>query len=233
MFCGNIIESCSPVLFQSALTATISATFHHRHIKFTITASDEPQNHTRLHPDGILASHNSISVVGVALRSALHSFSAGPVVIAHIILIYVQRLTHDIRTVLVALLSTLRLIVLMGLIATFSAFSVLHFGLQEYRVQSLRKGRDRQCKPHPKHPTSAELVKIAHQFSTAVRFDEECAMPNANMTSLRMMAPCKRRELQFSATRLEHSVSRRSNASRPWLKPLFRRGSFDFVGSNR
>jgi hypothetical protein len=106
----------------------------------------------------------------------------------------------------VALLSTLRFIVLLGLIATLSAFSVLHFGLQEYRVQSLRKGRDRQCKPHPTHPTSAELVKIAHQFSTAVRFDEECAMPDANMTSLRMMAPCKRRELQFSATRLEHSA---------------------------
>ena len=89
----------------------------------------------------------------------------------------------------VALLSTLRFIVLLGLIATLSAFSVLHFGLQEYRVQSLWKGRDRQCKTHPKHATSAELVKIAHQFSTAVRFDEECAMPNARITSLRMMAP--------------------------------------------
>ena len=73
-------------------------------------------------------------------------------------------------------------------------------------MQPLRKGRDRQCKTHPKHVTSAELVKIAHQFSTAVRFDEECAMPNAKITSLRIMAPCKRRELQFSATRLEHSA---------------------------
>ena len=125
----------------------------------------------------------------VALLSTLHSFNAGPVLIAHIILIHVQRLAHDIRTALVALLSTLRFIVLLGLIATLSAFSVLHFGLQEYRVQSLWKGRDRQCKTHPKHATSAELVKIAHQFSTAVRFDEECAMPNARITSLRMMAP--------------------------------------------
>jgi hypothetical protein len=36
-----------------------------------------------------------------------------------------------------------------------SAFSVLHCGLQEYRMQPLRKGRDRQCKTHPKHVTSA------------------------------------------------------------------------------
>jgi hypothetical protein len=97
----------------------------------------------------------------------------------------------------VALLSTLRFIVLLGLIATLSAFSVLHFGLQEYRVQSLWKGRDRQCKTHPKHATSAELVKIAHQFSTAVRFDEECAMPNARITSLRMIAPCKSGNCSF------------------------------------
>src|ERR1035441_5715432 len=48
-----------------------------------------------------------VLVVGVALLSTLHSFSSGPVLIAHIILIYVQRLTHDIRTALVALLSTL------------------------------------------------------------------------------------------------------------------------------
>jgi hypothetical protein len=75
-----------------------------------------------------------------------------------------------------------------------------------YRVQSLRKGRDRQCKTNLIHATSAELVKIAHPFSTAVRFDEECAMPNAKMTSLKMMAPCKTRELQFSATRLERSA---------------------------
>jgi hypothetical protein len=73
-------------------------------------------------------------------------------------------------------------------------------------MQPLRKGRDRQWKTHAKHATSAELVKIAHQFSTAVPFDEECAMPNAKMTSLRMMAPRKRRERQFSATRLEHSA---------------------------
>jgi hypothetical protein len=109
--------------------------------------------------------------------------------IAHIILIHVQRLTPDFRTALVALRSNFRLIVLLGLIATLSAFSVLHFGLLDYR--------DRQCKTHPKHAATAELVKTAHQFSTAVRFDEECAMHNAKITSLRMMAPCKRSELQI------------------------------------
>src|SRR5674476_1315031 len=82
----------------------------------------------------------------------------------------------------------------------------LESSLQEYRMQSLRKGRDRQRKTHPKHATSTDLVKIANQFFTAVRFDEECAMPNAKMTSLRMMATCKRREFQFSAARLEHSA---------------------------
>jgi hypothetical protein len=87
-----------------------------------------------------------------------------------------------------------------------SAFGVLHCGLPEYRMQPLRKGRDRQCKTHPKHATFAKLVKIAHQFTTTVPFDEECAMPNTKMTSLKMMAPCKGRELQFSATRLEHSA---------------------------
>jgi hypothetical protein len=131
----------------------------------------------------------------VALLSTLRSFNAGPAPIAYIILIHVQRFAHDIRTVLVALLSTLRLIVLLRLIATLRAFSFLHIGLQEYRVQSLRKGRDRQCKTHPKHATSAELVKIAHRFSTAVGFGKVCAMPNAKMTSLRTMAPCKGREL--------------------------------------
>jgi hypothetical protein len=134
----------------------------------------------------------SILVVGVGPLSTLHSFSAGPVLIAHIILIHVQRVTYDIRTALVTLLFTLRLIVLLVLIATLSAFSVLHCGLQEYRMQPLRKGRDRQCKTHPKHVTSAELVKSAHQFSTAVPFDEECAIPNAKMTSLRIMAPRRR-----------------------------------------
>jgi hypothetical protein len=49
----------------------------------------------------------------------------------------------------VALLCNLRLIVLPGLIATLSAFSVLHFGLQDYRLHSLQKGRNRQCKIHP------------------------------------------------------------------------------------
>ena len=74
-------------------------------------------------------------------------------------------------------------------------------------MQRLRNGRDRQCKTHPKHGTSTELVKIAHQFFTAVRSDEECAIPDAKMTRLRMMAACKRRELQFSATRFERSAN--------------------------
>jgi hypothetical protein len=59
----------------------------------------------------------SILVVGVGPLLTLHSFRTGPVLIAHIILIDVQRLTPDFRTVLVALLSNLRLIVLLGLIA--------------------------------------------------------------------------------------------------------------------
>ena len=85
--------------------------------------------------------------------------------IAHIILIDVQRLTPNFRTALVALPSNLRLIVLLGLIATLIAFSVLHFGLRDYRVQSLRKGCDCQCKAHPKHTASIELVRIEHQLS--------------------------------------------------------------------
>jgi hypothetical protein len=96
----------------------------------------------------------------------------------------------------VALLFIFRLIVLLGLIATLSAFGVLHCGLQEYRMRSLWKGCDRQCKTHPKQTTSAGLVKTVHQLSAVVPFDEECAMPNAKMTSLRTMAPCKWRELK-------------------------------------
>ena len=146
---------------------------------------------------------SSILIVGVGSCSTLHSFSAAPVLIAHIILIYVERLTHHFRTAFVALLSNLRLIVLLGLIAhiilihverlahhfrtalvallsnsqlivllgliaTLSGFSVLHFGLQDDRVQSLRKGRDRQCRTHPIHAVSSELVKIALPFYTAV-----------------------------------------------------------------
>src|ERR1035438_9867171 len=49
----------------------------------------------------------SILVVGVGPLSTLHSFSAGPVLIAHILLIHVQRVANDIRTFLVALLSPL------------------------------------------------------------------------------------------------------------------------------
>ena len=101
---------------------------------------------------------NSILIVSVGSCSTLHSFSAAPVLIAHIILIYVERLTHHFRTALVALLSNSQLIVLLGLIATLSGFSVLHFGLQDDRVQSLRKGRDRQCRTHPIHAMSSELV---------------------------------------------------------------------------
>jgi hypothetical protein len=38
-------------------------------------------------------------------------------------------------------------------------------------MHRLRNGRDRQCKTHPKHGTSTELVKIAHQFR-AVQCDQ-------------------------------------------------------------
>lgn len=110
----------------------------------------------------------SILVVGVGPLSNLHSFSAGPVLIAHIILIHVQRVPCDIHAALVTLQFTFRLIVLLGPIATMSAFGILHFGLQGSFVQSPRKGCDRQCKNHPKHAMSAELVKIALSLYTAV-----------------------------------------------------------------
>ena len=110
----------------------------------------------------------SILVVGVGPLLTLHSFRTGPVLIAHIILIDVQRLTPDLRTVLVALLSNLRLIVLLGLIATLRAFSVLHFGLRGYRVQSLRKGCNRQCRTNPIHAVTAGMVRIAHPLYPAV-----------------------------------------------------------------
>jgi hypothetical protein len=86
--------------------------------------------------------------------------------IPHIILIHVERLTHDFRTGFAGLLDRLRLIALLGLISPLSGFSFLHFGLQEYRKQSLRNGRDCRCKPHAKHVQFAELVKIAHKFSS-------------------------------------------------------------------
>jgi hypothetical protein len=61
-----------------------------------------------------------------------------------------------------------------------------------YRVQSLRKGRDRQCRTYPIHAAPSELVKIALPFYTAGGFDEKRATPNAKMTSLWMMAPYRR-----------------------------------------
>ena len=61
-----------------------------------------------------------------------------------------------------------------------------------YRVQSLRKGRDRQCRTYPIHAVSSELVKIALPFYSAGGFDEKRATPNAKMTGLRMMAPYRR-----------------------------------------
>src|ERR1017187_3743593 len=60
-----------------------------------------------------------------------------------------------------------------------------------YRVQSLRKGRDRQCRTYPTHAAPSELVKIALPFYAAGGFDARRAMPNAKMISLRMMAPCR------------------------------------------
>jgi len=70
----------------------------------------------------------SILVAGAGPLSTLQSFSAGPVLIAHIILIHVQRVAHDLRTAFVAMLFIFRLIVLLGLIATLSAFGVLLLG---------------------------------------------------------------------------------------------------------
>ena len=48
-----------------------------------------------------------------------------------------------------------------------------------YRVQSLRKGRDRQCKTNPIHAMSSELVKIAPPFYIAGGFDKRRATQNA------------------------------------------------------
>ena len=61
-----------------------------------------------------------------------------------------------------------------------------------YRVQSLRKGRDRQCGTYPNTRRPSELVKIALPFYIAGGFDEKRATPHAKMISLRMMAPCRR-----------------------------------------
>jgi hypothetical protein len=71
----------------------------------------------------------------------------------------------------VALLPNVRLIVLLGLIASFSAFDVLRCGLQGYRMLPLREGHGCLCKPHPKHAKSAPLVRIELQFFIAMRFD--------------------------------------------------------------
>jgi hypothetical protein len=57
------------------------------------------------------------SALPSAARLGLRVSSPAFCLIAHVILIDVQRLTPDFRTVLVALLSNLRLIVLLGLIA--------------------------------------------------------------------------------------------------------------------
>jgi hypothetical protein len=47
------------------------------------------------------------------------------------------------------------------------------------RMQSLRKERVRQCRTHPIHAVSSELVKIALPFYIAGGFDEKRATPNA------------------------------------------------------
>jgi len=102
---------------------------------------------TRLESWRDTAIQNLFLVVGAGLLCTLHGFSAGPVLITHIILIHLQRLTHDLRTALVALLFIFRSIVLLGLIATLSAFGVLHCGLtlaqygQQVSPRSVRPGR--------------------------------------------------------------------------------------------
>ncbi len=40
-----------------------------------------------------------------------------------------------------------------------------------YRVQSLRKGRDRQCRTYPMHAAPSELVKIALPFWSISRYE--------------------------------------------------------------
>jgi hypothetical protein len=42
-----------------------------------------------------------------------------------------------------------------------------------YRVQSLRKGRDRQCRTYPIHTVPSELVKIALSLYTKGEFEEK------------------------------------------------------------
>jgi hypothetical protein len=53
-----------------------------------------------------------------------------------------------------------------------------------YRVQSLRKGHDRQCRTHPIHTVSSELVKIALPFYPAVGLTKSGLLLTQNDQSL-------------------------------------------------
>jgi hypothetical protein len=71
------------------------------------------------------------TVIGLARLSGLR-FIVFLWLISYIILIHMERLTFDFRAALVALLSSLRLIVLLRLIAALSLFRRIHCGLQGF-----------------------------------------------------------------------------------------------------
>jgi hypothetical protein len=79
-----------------------------------------------------------------------------------------------------------------------------------YRVQSLRKGRDRQCRTHPKHAASSELVKIALPFYTAVGLTKSALRLTRNDQSQDdgsvQEARCPRPDEQFRPVPRQNSI---------------------------
>jgi hypothetical protein len=72
-----------------------------------------------------------------------------------------------------------------------------------YGVQSLRMGRDRQCKTNPIHAVTAGLVRNARSCYTRCGYEEGRTVPKATITSLRIMASRRRQGLQVSEARLD------------------------------
>ena len=63
-------------------------------------------------------------------------------------------------------------------------------------MQSLHKGRDRQCRTHPKQAVYSELVKTAPSFYTDVGKKKGALHQNAEIASPSMMATHKKQGLQ-------------------------------------
>jgi len=144
----------------------------------------------------------SILVVGVGPLSTLHSFSAGPVLIAHITLIHVQRVPCDIHAALVTLQFTFRLIVLLGPIATMSAFGVCILGSRATLCS--HPGRDATANAKTIRSTPCPLSWSKSHFRyTPLSVWRGRDKPKAIITNPRMMAHCKRREVRFSEARME------------------------------